>query len=247
MYLLNFSQPFNTSSNMSNIFTTISKAAGGAGGLANNIGPNYVDGAMFVNDYEWFTYGGLLQKTDAFPTQDGDKVAAYQQYPTIPKQFSPGYIIETLPDGITRYVTFGAAASAPSENLGFYFGGQRSSSWGEILQNPARNASLSADTSSLTMIQLDMTTQGSEKWSNVTLPSEAPGRASAELVWVPVSTKGILVAIGGATYPSYANLNRSNNATINAISVGLLDSIYTILLTHPGTTKPSLLINSFRL
>jgi hypothetical protein len=221
VYKLNFSQPFKTSSNISNIFTTISKASGG--GDANNIGPNYVDGGMFANDYEWFTYGGLLQVTDAFPTQDGDKVAAYQQYPSGPeKQFSASYIVEDLPDGITRYVTYGAAVSAPSENLGFYFGGLRSSVFGEILQSPGRNASLNADTNSMTMIQLNMTTQGSEVWKNDTLHPSVPGRASPELVWLPISKNGILVAIGGAVFPSYANLNRTNNATLNAESVSWL-------------------------
>jgi hypothetical protein len=219
VYLLNFSAPFNISSNISNIFTTVSKASGG-GGNANNIGPNYVDGGMFANDFEWFTYGGLLQETDAFPTQEGDKVAAYLKYPSgPPKQFESGYVVETLPDGITRYVTDGAAVSVPSENLGYYFGGLRSSIFGEILQSPGRNESLNADTNSLTMIKLDMATQGSEKWSNLTLPPTVPGRASAEIVWVPVSEKGILVAMGGATFPSYANINRTNNASLNALIV----------------------------
>lgn len=49
VYLLNFSIPFNTSSNFTSVFTTISKASGG--GNANNIGPNYIDGGMFANDY----------------------------------------------------------------------------------------------------------------------------------------------------------------------------------------------------
>lgn len=218
VYLLNFSTPFNASSNFSSLFTTISKASGG--GNANNVGPNYVDGGMLANDYEWFTYGGLIQTTDAFQTQDGDKVAAYQQYPSgPPKQFAPSYIVEDLPDGITRYVTDGAAVSVPSEDLGYYFGGLRSSVWGEILQSPGSNESLNADTNSLTMIQLDMTTQGSEKWDNLTLPTEVPGRASAEIVWVPVSERGILVALGGVVYPSYANINRTNNATLNTLSV----------------------------
>jgi hypothetical protein len=69
------------------------------------------------------------------------------------------------------------------------------------------------------MIGIDMTTQGKETWKNTTLPTTVPGRANAELVWVPVSEKGILVAIGGVLYPAYANVNQTNNASSTSISV----------------------------
>ena len=220
VYVLNFSTPFNTSQNISAILTTISKASGG--GAANNIAPQYVDGTMFANDYEWFTYGGLLADTAAYSNPDSQSVAAYEQYPSgPPKQFSPGYILDDLPDGITRYVTYGAGVSIPSENLGFYFGGLRSASWGEIVLTPGvQNQSLNADVNSLTLIELDMSVQQQEKWTNHTLlPDVAPGRASAEIAWVPVSEQGILVAIGGVIDPAYANVNQTNNASTNAASV----------------------------
>ncbi|KAH8586853.1 hypothetical protein B0O99DRAFT_585342 [Bisporella sp. PMI_857] len=218
VYTLNFSTPFKTSDNISAILGKISKAAGG--GNANNLGPNYVDGGMFANDYEWFTYGGLVAFTDAFKAQDADQVASYQAYPNgLPvQQFSPGYLLKELTVPITRYVTAGAAASAPSENLGFYFGGLRAANFGPIYQNSGRNYSVNADVNSLTLIEANMTSQNQETWTNSTLPKEAPGRASAELVWVPVSDKGILVAIGGVIFPYYANVNQTNNASINALS-----------------------------
>jgi hypothetical protein len=57
MYLLNFSQPFDTSNtNLSNLFTTKQKA----GGAANNIAPTYIDGTMFANDDELYLYGYVV-------------------------------------------------------------------------------------------------------------------------------------------------------------------------------------------
>ena len=221
VYLLNFSTPFKTSDNISAVLKTVSKASGG--GNANNIGPNYVDGGMFANDYRWFTYGGLLAITDAFKPQKSDEVASYNAYPNgnTGQQFSAGYSLEELPPDVSRYVSGGAAVSAPSENLGFYFGGLRAASFGPIYQSPSRaNASLNADVDSRTLIKLDMTsaTGATEKWTNETLPPTVPGRASAELVWVPISDKGILVAIGGVTSPYYASINQTNSAAVNALS-----------------------------
>jgi hypothetical protein len=222
VYQLNFSTTFQTSDNISNVFTTTSKAAGG--GFANNVGPNYYDGAMFANDYEWWTYGGLLLDTAGYPTPPENQVAAYLQYASgAPKQFTHGYIVEDLPDGLTRYVTDGAAVSVPSENLGFYFSGLRSSSWGQIYYLPGPlNESVNADVVSNTLIELDMTVQLAETWNNYTLPTSVPGRANAEIVWVPVSKQGILVAIGGVIFPSYANVDQADNATQTSASASSL-------------------------
>ncbi|KAL2061603.1 hypothetical protein VTL71DRAFT_6980 [Oculimacula yallundae] len=218
VYMLNFSSPFNISQNSSELFTTLSKAAGG--GASNNIGPQYYDGAMFANDYEWFTYGGQLKMTDAFKDPAANAIAAYQVYPSGEgKAFNRGFILDTLPDGITRYITNGAAVSVPSENLGFYFAGLRSASFGPISYlPPPKNQSLSPDHLSTTLIQLNMTKQGEEEWKKTNLPTNVPGRASAEIVWIPVSEKGILVAIGGVIFPSYLIVNQTNNASSTAQS-----------------------------
>lgn len=246
--MLNFSTPFNTSQNLSAIFTTLSKASGG--GAANNIGPQYYDGAMLANDYEWFTYGGQLALTDAFKAPAADSVASYQVYPSgPPKAFNKGFILNTLDSGITRYITDGAAVSVPSENLGFYFGGLRSASWGPIYYLPGpQNQSVNADQLSLTLIELDMTVQGKEKWKNSTFPTSVPGRADAELVWVPVSEKGILVAIGGVLFPAHANVNQTNNASSTAISVSTnLREIACMADSCPGTGEPKIHVYGFRL
>jgi hypothetical protein len=51
------------------------------------------------------------------------------------------------------------------------------------------------------MITVDMTQMGGFNFTNSTLPELIMGRANAELAWVPVSPKGVLVAIGGVINP----------------------------------------------
>jgi hypothetical protein len=54
IYSLNFSEAFDTTkTNLTGLFTTSLKA----GGAANNIAPNYVDGAMLSNNDEFYLYG----------------------------------------------------------------------------------------------------------------------------------------------------------------------------------------------
>jgi hypothetical protein len=48
IYSLNFSEPFNTSG---------SQIPSLSGDTAQNLSPNYLDGAMFSNDYEFALYG----------------------------------------------------------------------------------------------------------------------------------------------------------------------------------------------
>ncbi|KAI0014237.1 hypothetical protein F4779DRAFT_910 [Xylariaceae sp. FL0662B] len=204
IYTLNFSTPFNSSTNFSSILGTLSKAPNG--GAANNFAPNYYDGALLANNDEFFLYGGLLLKTDAYSAPDGEEVLAYQvsQYGDPKESFHPGFVNDHLPDGMTRYVTYGGAANAPSENKAWYFGGYRSPTWGPIYQ-PTLNTSINPSNVSNTLITLDMGTQEKEVWSNVTLPDNVPSRANPSVVWVPVGEQGILVVLGGVSYPEYNN------------------------------------------
>lgn len=210
--MLNFSTPFETSANFSDVFTNMPKAGVG---FANNIAPNFYDGAMLANNEEWFTYGGLVATTDSAEAPDADWVAKYMQYRSGPaRPFEPGWQIETLTGNITRYVSNGAAASVPSENLGFYFGGLRAADWGAIDNLPGNASTLSS-----TLIEVNMATQNQETWKNSTLPRNIEGRANAELVWVPVSEKGALIAIGGVINPSFATMIQQLNSSETAESV----------------------------
>lgn len=211
MYLLNFSTPFDTSANFSEVFKTISKAPNN--GAANNFGPQYYDGAMFANDGEWYTYGGLLSLTDSQIDQSATIIEGYEAYSYgAAKRFYPGFIQQNLPNGITRYVTDGAGVSVPSQNMGYYFGGLRAADFGQIYY-PTGNETINADVLSDTLISVDLSTQGSESWTNTTLPSTIPGRVNAEIVWVPVGASGILIAIGGVVDPVYDTATMLDNST----------------------------------
>lgn len=208
--MLNFSLPFNTTSdfNQTALFTNFSKASG----TANNIGPTYFDGAMFTNDYELWTYGGAPEQTDASTPPGGDVVALYEVYPWSQGQVVGGWQLAYLPDNITRYVTYGASVSIPSENLGFYFAGAKSKSGGPIYY-PTLSETLNPDYSSSRLIGIDMGVYppGNATWSNQTIGGDIQSRSGGELAWVPVSEKGILVGIGGVTEIVYSNVNASFN------------------------------------
>ncbi|KAH0555790.1 hypothetical protein GP486_006263 [Trichoglossum hirsutum] len=198
MYYISFNESFSTTQNVSNIIHTIKLPP-------NDLGPNYYDGTMFTNDYELLLFGGLLTITDSNIPPDYNKVLSYEKYQHFAAD-RPNWVEDwnslNLPANMTRYITQGAGLGVPSENLGFYFSGMRAAGWGDI--NWGVNyatSSKAANITANTLISVDMSTMRSEKWYNVTLPSNIPGRANAELVWVPVSTQGALLAIGGVINP----------------------------------------------
>lgn len=218
VYALNFSSPFNISSNFSQIFSRYYKGPNDQ--AAAVFGPEYYDGVMFSNDDDWLTYGGLLAITNSNPSPPSDTaVEGYEAYTDdTTKRFSQGFYEESLPTGMTRYITYGGGVSIPAQNQGFYFGGLRAEDYGPIYY-PTANESVNADTISDTLISVDMSTQTAEKWDNQTLPPSIQGRASPELVWIPVANAGALIAIGGVILPEYDNVAMSDNTTQEAQSV----------------------------
>jgi hypothetical protein len=210
IYTLNFSTPFNTTQNISAILGAISKT----GGAANNLAPNYFDGALLGNHEEFFLYGGLAPKNSALTDPPGDTVLRYERYWYGPprENFIPGFVSHNLGPDTTRYVAYGGAASAPSENMAWYFSGLRSASGGVIYDVGGRDQSTQAVNVSNRLITVDMARQQRETFSNVTLPPDIPGRANPELVWVPVGSRGILVALGGVVFPDFVNItSKSSN------------------------------------
>ncbi|KAI1379342.1 hypothetical protein F4677DRAFT_328479 [Hypoxylon crocopeplum] len=226
IYTFNFSTPFNANTNFSTVFNTTSKAPNG--GAANNIAPNYYDGTLLANSDEFYLYGGLLILTSAYSPPDADEVFEYMasQYGPGRDNFHPSFINNKLPDGMTRYVTYGGGVNAPSENKAWYFGGYRSESWGPIYEYSG-NTSYDPSRVSSTLITLDMATQQQEVWENVTLPAGTPSRANPSVVWVPVGEQGILVVIGGVTYPEFMDSNRTseNDAQSMRDSPGFMNNI----------------------
>lgn len=174
---------------------------------------------MLANDYEFFLYGGLLKKTSAYSPPDDDEVLSYRvsDYGVMKEGFHPGPVEGKLPDRMTRYVTYGGAASAPSENKAWYFGGSRAPSWGPIYQIGPSDT-LDPTNVSNTLITLDLSNSQSEKWFNDTLPPLIPSRANPSVVWVPVGEQGILVVLGGVAYPSYNNNNHTSMNEAQSVS-----------------------------
>ncbi|KAJ5455599.1 uncharacterized protein N7458_003863 [Penicillium daleae] len=153
IYSLNLSTPFNTSSD----FLTVLDNATIAGGTANNLAPNYIDGAMFSNQNEFYLYGGMSRLTNSSDPPPANEVLGYEgyQYGAFRNNWGPGWHEENLPTNVTRYITNGAGVSAPSENLGFYFSGMRAADWGSFTYDQF-NANVTANT----LITVDMSTMG---------------------------------------------------------------------------------------
>ncbi|OBT73013.1 hypothetical protein VF21_07758 [Pseudogymnoascus sp. 05NY08] len=210
VYTLNFSTPFKTSDNFSQVLTSITSLTG----ASNDIKPVYLDGALLANDGEFLAYGGLLRATVGITPPDAGATFGYQRYwyGGKDKKFEPTFLLNAeITAGITRYVGFGAGVSVPSENKGYYFGGMQSKSHGPV-DYPDGNATTDPTTYSRDLISVDMTNQMLEVWKNETIKSIVPGRASPEMVWVPVGKNGVLVVIGGVVDPIYANYSSTLTA-----------------------------------
>ncbi|KAF9894123.1 hypothetical protein FE257_009096 [Aspergillus nanangensis] len=191
LYYLNFSSTFDTTkTNLTALFGTISKT----GGAAGNRAPEYHDGAMFANEGELILYGGALDETDSSSEPHDDETMRYERYQYGPQRdsWSPAVYDGELDNDVTRYITSGAGVSAPSENLGFYFSGLHAENWGPVYDGFVNETSDR-------LITVDMSSMGDGTWSNRTLPGEIQNRINAEAVWIPVSTSGALVIIGGVT------------------------------------------------
>ncbi|TLS31551.1 hypothetical protein PpBr36_02992 [Pyricularia pennisetigena] len=213
MYSLNFGKSFNTSANISSILGTISK--GGA-----SFAPNYVEGGLLGNDNEFYFYGGMTRRRDSVAAPRADDILSYKASGS-GASFRRGVEIARLPQDkdITRYVAYGGAVSAPSENKAFYFGGLRSPSHGEIFQPQSQDTiRITPVNASNTLISVDLSQDADKRWNNITLPNFIKGRANPELVWVPYGKQGLLIAIGGVTFPEYATTTRrsSNPAQADA-------------------------------
>ncbi|KAG5913996.1 hypothetical protein E4U42_000738 [Claviceps africana] len=217
----NLSESFSADTNVTGILVKdlMSKARGGSTS-GSSTEPNYYDGGMLANDAEFFLYGGALFKNDAlYSAPSGDEVLRYGLYAYGPEKpgWQKGVTSINLNGGVTRYVAYGAAVNAPSENKAWYFSGLTSPTRGPIVQNSADPA-VKAATISDTLIGLDMSIQLDEKWSNTTLPRKIRGRSNAEVVWVPVGKQGILVVLGGVVYPEWAtNGHKSANETASQL------------------------------
>ncbi|KAJ5724928.1 hypothetical protein N7493_006656 [Penicillium malachiteum] len=221
VYTLDLSKSWNTSSNFSNVMGTLEMAGGGG----SNVDPTYVDGVLFANDNEWIGYGGQGVPASNDEVPSGDEVLGYEAYQgdSDIQDWNAMWWTTDLPDNVTNYITNGAGVSAPSENMGFYFSGMHAPGWESFTWPATDVANITADT----FVTVNMTVMRSEVWDNVTLPSNIQGRANAELVWVPVSTNGVVVAIGGVINPAelYIELSSEQETESKDVSPGFMEQI----------------------
>lgn len=117
-------------------------------------------------------------------------------YPTDSGQ-TRGLLNETL--NVSSNITDGAGVSVPSESLGFYFSGMEAPGGIQVVNDytAAYTPSIAAES----FIQVNMSSVQETQWSNLTWPAGVKPRANAQLVWLPVSSQGVLVVIGGVVDP----------------------------------------------
>lgn len=173
--------------------------------------PYFVDGAMLYNDAEAFLFGGAMFSFGlAYDPPAKDDVILYQAYDVGPDKplWKRGFYPRKTGEDVNRYVAYGGAASAPSEDKAWYFSGLTSPTNGQIDTIANKNRTNFAQKVSNNLITVDLSTQNDEKWSNQTIKDDVQGRANPEVVWVPVGKEGILVVLGGVTYPQWAGTER---------------------------------------
>lgn len=200
-YTLDLSKPFNTINNtgLVSLFTgpTI------AGQMS------YLDGIMFASSDAYYLFGYVQQPWFSAMTHkshSGERVLTtasranqtlgQQVYPSTPGQtFSNGTFETTL--AVSNYIATGAGVNIPSESLGFYFSGLQASGGVEILSVGTTGSEPNTLVNS--MIRFDMSSPQNPTARLLSLSSKVAPRSGAELVWIPVSSQGLLIAIGGLT------------------------------------------------
>ncbi|KAK5942844.1 hypothetical protein PMZ80_005410 [Knufia obscura] len=165
--------------------------------------PNFVYGAIFDNDYEFYTFGGIADKP---PPAQTDTVILGKLYSSSPDNTRAAPGIDQYPQiggnvNQSTYIAAGAYASAPDQGLGFYFGGMTGAYGGalEMLSDDTADNHPTVTTRSL--IKVDMTTPDKPAFDNMHFPDDVVLRAEGALVWLPYGKKGALVAIGGTEIP----------------------------------------------
>ncbi|KAK6382138.1 hypothetical protein LTS17_004023 [Exophiala oligosperma] len=159
----------------------------------------YLDGFMFASYNEFYAWGGMLLNAlnsvlrtvhDVLYDEPAGKSDADLGIP------NTGYDPQNsnFPHGVTN----GAGANAPSENISFYFGGLYNSDGAkyDYFNPPTDEANF--------LIRVTMDEISFADWAIVSPPDDGsiPWRAEGGLVWIPTSTQGILVALGGVVKPA---------------------------------------------
>lgn len=141
--------------------------------------------------------------------------------------------------GVNRNITHGAGANIPSEYLGFYFSGLETPS-GTSMEDYDQDSAPNVTTQQ--MIKVDLSRLGAAQWSNLPLSSGFHGRGGAQLPWIPVGPKGLLIAIGGIAVPYDANIYVQSSEDepdfVSSLSVFDVDSETWYTQPTSGTPPP---------
>jgi hypothetical protein len=124
---------------------------------------------------------------------------------------------------ISNYIAVGAGVNVPSESLGFYFSGLVAPNGVQIVYEGTTGEAPNALASS--MIQFDMSNPQNPTGLSLPLPDYVAPRASAELVWIPVSSQGVLIAIGGLTKMTASDVNINITSSDYSSSVDFMTSL----------------------
>lgn len=209
---LNYSKPFNAINN-----TDLSALFDGPIVNGTQI---YYGGTMFANDEAFWLYGGEFSTIG--PAIRANEILGYQAYSSASgqtfitqNQTVPQTVAATLTD-ISNYVVAGAGVNVPSESLGFYFSGLVRADRGQIVYN--QGAGELPNFLASWIIQINMSDSQTPEGVNLTLPEDVPPRAGAELVWIPVSSKGVLIAIGGLTTLNAPDLGINLTSSVKSVN-----------------------------
>ncbi|KAK6341813.1 hypothetical protein TWF730_001302 [Orbilia blumenaviensis] len=143
------------------------------------------DGGAFSYNGDVFFYGGQ----QLFNAGDDDTI-----YKCTPTSQNIVWNSASINGNVRRTITKGASVNAPSEDKGFYFGGQ------DIIPKGADNEQADRvlnDTFLNSLVVLSFS-PGGQEFTNITTPiSRTKPLAKSNLLFVPAGKAGILVNLGG--------------------------------------------------
>jgi hypothetical protein len=154
---------------------------------------------------------GIFQAASSDPATPSDYVLGYQLYST-GSEPKIGPLNDTLSTSVSNEITNGAGVNVPSESLGFYFSGYTAPDGSQISSGETLVAAES-------FIQVDMSSSQEAAWSTLTWPTGVKPRANAQLVWLPVSSQGVLIVIGGVVDSTQLAYGAYDNASQTADSL----------------------------
>ncbi|KIW36637.1 uncharacterized protein PV06_11149 [Exophiala oligosperma] len=158
----------------------------------------YLDGYMFADDDEFYAWGGMTMVSQNTSTRTVSMVLYDDTQSTNTSIGLPDMSYKPQ-NGSFITATNGAGANAPSERRSFYFGGFCNDSVAaySYFNQPKNQCKW--------LITVDMSELGHATWSKRPLNGNSSWRSESGLVWVPTSTAGILVVIGGVIQPADTN------------------------------------------